>query len=72
MCIPPIRPSPRPYWPTRSNDEAAKSTTALTGSKRVYVVDPALLVQSGDAIVTRYASGAVAGAIARSDNERGW
>ncbi len=55
-----------------SNDEAAKSTTALTGSKRVYVVDPALLVQSGDAIVTRYASGAVAGAIARSDNERGW
>ena len=29
-------------------------------------------MQSGDAIVTRYASGAVAGAIARSDNERGW
>jgi len=29
-------------------------------------------VQSGDAIVTRHASGAVAGAIARSDNERGW
>lgn len=55
-----------------STDDAAKSTTALTGSKRVYVVDPALLVQSGDAIVTRYASGAVAGAIARSDNERGW
>ena len=55
-----------------SNDDAAKSTAALTGSKRVYVVDPALLVQSGDAIVTRYASGAVAGAIARSDNERGW
>ncbi|WP_329753042.1 phage tail sheath C-terminal domain-containing protein [Stenotrophomonas maltophilia] len=55
-----------------SNDDAAKSTAALTGSKRVYVVDPALLVQSGDAIVTRHASGAVAGAIARSDNERGW
>jgi len=33
-----------------SNDDAAKSTAALTGSKRVYVVDPALLVQSGDAI----------------------
>lgn len=55
-----------------SNDDAAKTTTALTGSKRVYVVDPAVLVQHGEAIISRYASGAVAGAIARSDNERGW
>ncbi|QKW57821.1 phage tail sheath C-terminal domain-containing protein [Stenotrophomonas sp. NA06056] len=55
-----------------SNDDAAKTSTALTGSKRVYVVDPAVLVQQGEAIISRYASGAVAGAIARSDNERGW
>lgn len=55
-----------------STDDAAKQTTALTESKRVYTVDPGVLVQDGQEVVQRHASAAVAGAIARSDNERGW
>ncbi len=41
------------------------------GSRRAYLVDPAVRVQVGDNVVTRPNSAYVAGVIARSDTERG-
>lgn len=55
-----------------TTDADAIATAALSGSARVYCVDPAVLVQEGADIVSRPASATVAGAIARSDNARGW
>ena len=56
-----------------TNDDAAKASASDTGSKRVYVVDPRVKkVDDEGNIINAYASAAVAGAIARNDNERGW
>jgi phage tail sheath protein FI len=55
-----------------SNDAAAIAYTGDWGSKRVYVVDPFVKVQRGTAIVNEPASSAVAGLIAKIDNDRGF
>jgi phage tail sheath protein FI len=56
-----------------TTDAAAITYAGDFGSKRVFVVDPAVkkLNDLGE-IVTEYASSAVAGLIAKSDNERGF
>ncbi|GGD41866.1 hypothetical protein GCM10011335_50720 [Aureimonas glaciei] len=55
-----------------SNDAAAIAYSSDWGSKRVYVVDPFVKVQRGTAIVNEPASSAVAGLIAKIDNDRGF
>lgn len=56
-----------------TNDAAAIAYGQDFGSKRVYVVDPAIIKvdDEGDS-VTMFASAAVAGMIARVDNDRGF
>jgi phage tail sheath protein FI len=51
-----------------TNDEAAIAYAGDFGSKRVFLVDPRSLKEGGAA----WSSAAVAGLIAKSDNERGW
>ncbi len=56
-----------------TTDAAAIAYAGDFGSKRVFVVDPKVLKTDGDGdTVTEYASAAVAGLIARSDNDRGF
>lgn len=56
-----------------TTDEAAIAAAGDFGSKRVYLVDPRVMkVDDTGSAVARPASAVVAGAIARSDNERGW
>lgn len=55
-----------------STDAAALAYAEDWGSKRVYVVDPFVKVQRGTAIVEEPASSAVAGLIAKIDNDRGF
>ncbi len=54
-----------------TTDAAAITARDGYGSRRAYLVDPAVRVQVGDALVTRPNSAYVAGVIARSDAERG-
>jgi phage tail sheath protein FI len=56
------------------NDTDAKAITYADdfGSRRVYVVDPAVKVARGTNIVVEPASSAVAGLIAKIDNDRGF
>lgn len=56
-----------------TTDAAATAYAGDFGSKRVFLVDPGVLKVDGDGnTVTAYASAAVAGLIAKSDNERGF
>lgn len=56
-----------------TTDAAAITYRGDWGSKRVYVVDPAVLVRNDDGdTVAQPASARVAGLIAKSDNERGF
>lgn len=56
-----------------TTDAAAITAAGDSGSKRVFLVDPRVLkVDAAGATVAAFASPVVAGAIARSDNERGW
>jgi len=56
-----------------TTDTAAIAVAGDSGSKRVYLVDPRVKkVDATGAAVPEYQSAVVAGAIARSDNERGW
>jgi len=55
-----------------TTDAAAVDYAGDFGSKRVYVVDPAVKVQRGANIVVEPASSAVAGLIAKIDNDRGF
>jgi hypothetical protein len=56
-----------------TNDADAIATASDSGSKRVFLVDPRVAkTDSTGAVVYAYASAAVAGLIARSDQERGF
>lgn len=55
-----------------STDSAAITYAGDFGSPRVYVVDPWLLVQDGDALVSEPPSARVAGLIAKTDNDLGF
>lgn len=55
-----------------NTDSAAIAYAEDFGSKRVYVVDPYVKVARGANIVTEPASSAVAGLIAKIDNDRGF
>jgi phage tail sheath protein FI len=55
-----------------TNDAAAINYVEDFGSRRVYVIDPAVKVARGANIVTEPASSAVAGLIAKIDNDRGF
>lgn len=55
-----------------TNDAAAVNDRRDFGSKRVYIVDPAVQVSANGDIVTAPASAAVAGLIARVDNYKGF
>jgi len=58
---------------TNTNDAAAINDRGDWGSKRVYIVDPFVLVRNSDGEnVQQPASARVAGLIAKSDNERGF
>lgn len=55
-----------------TTDAAAITYAGDFGSPRVYLVDPWVRVQRGDAIVVEPASARVAGLIAKIDNDRGF
>lgn len=55
-----------------STDEAAIQYAGDFGSKRVYLVDPAVKVSRGETVVNEPASSAVAGLIARIDYDKGF
>lgn len=55
-----------------TTDAAATAYAEDWGSKRVYLVDPRVKVLRGTAIVSEPASSAVAGLIAKIDNDRGF
>lgn len=56
-----------------TNDAAAIAYAGDFGSKRVYLVDPKVIKTDADGEpVTQWTSGAVAGLIAKSDNDRGF
>lgn len=56
-----------------TTDADAIAAAGDSGSRRVYLVDPRVLKTDGaGATVSAFSSAAVAGLIARSDNERGW
>lgn len=55
-----------------TNDADAIAYAGDFGSKRVFLVDPAVLKAAGIEIATEWASPCVAGLIAKSDNERGF
>jgi phage tail sheath protein FI len=55
-----------------TTDAAAVAYAGDFGSKRIYVVDPKVLKDSGVAITAEYASPVVAGIIAKQDNEKGF
>ncbi|MCG5240103.1 phage tail sheath C-terminal domain-containing protein [Azospirillum doebereinerae] len=55
-----------------TTDEAAVAYRGDWGSKRVFVVDPGAKVQAGADVVDGWASAAVAGLIAKTDNDRGF
>lgn len=55
-----------------TTDEDAIAYADDFGSKRVFLVDPAVLKSVGGEVVTEWASPCVAGLIAKSDNERGF
>lgn len=55
-----------------TNDAAVIDYVEDFGSRRVYVIDPAVKVARGANIVTEPASSAVAGLIAKIDNDRGF
>lgn len=55
-----------------TNDSDAIAYRGDWGSRRVYIVDPAVRVSRGGAVVTEPASPRVAGLIAKSDADRGF
>lgn len=55
-----------------TTDAAAVAYRGDWGTPRVYVVDPAVRIMRGGAIVTEPASARVAGLIAKTDNDRGF
>lgn len=55
-----------------TTDAAAIAYAGDFGSKRVFVVDPQVVVSEDGALVTKFASAGAAGIIARTDNELGF